>query len=218
MKRQHLLLVIIFSAIATVSPVLGQDSSRKDSVMMDSFARTPNGDLRARLDYFLASMMNQTDALGLIYIVGTPAEIAARTRLVQNHMLFRGFDGARVSFRNGRNVGSFRTDLWIIPAGAAPPEIKPEAWIYGEFGRVYRQDAIKRFERFVEELIERRDHQGSMINYGTPPEIALRERWISDSIRYRGIDPLRLTIVNGGTGPVRTVMWLVPPGAENPKP
>ena len=60
--------------------------------------------------------------------------------------------------------------------------------------------------------------QAYVINYGTPAQIAQRETWIRDAIVFRRFDSYRITLVKGGSGPVRTVMWLVPPGAENPTP
>lgn len=217
MKRRLKLLFLLSFVLLAVG-FQAQSGSEDKAELVNSFGAIPNGDFRGRADMLMTTITSREGSRALIVLYGTPAQVEARKRLFQNHFVQRGFPVDRISYKVGGHVSEWRTDLYIIPKGAAPPDIKPEAWIYYEVGRAYKRDIVERFKLFVEEIIERRDHQGSIINYGTAAEIALRERWISDSIRYRGIDPLRLTIVNGGPGPVRTVMWLVPPGAENPKP
>ncbi|HEX6279503.1 MAG TPA: hypothetical protein VFZ49_05745 [Pyrinomonadaceae bacterium] len=174
--------------------------------------------MRASFDVFLAELARKPGSKGLVYSHGTETQIRERSRYFQDQLRFRGFDPTRINFVSGRNIGSARTDMWLVPKGAAPPEIKPEAWIASEFGRVYKKDAVKKIEAYFKELWKLDDHQGYIINYGTPAQIALRELWIRDTITFRGFDPLRLTLVNGGPGPQRTVMWFVPPGAENPTP
>jgi hypothetical protein len=110
--------------------------------------------------------------------------------------------------------------MWLIPAGAAPPELKPEAWIEVEFGRSTVAQAKRNINHFFGAK-ERKicSNQAYIINYGTPQQVAQREKWIRSTRMSCGFDAPRITLVNGGnTGTVRTVMWLVPPGAENPKP
>lgn len=189
--------LLVFAAI-TVS---GQDADESAARLIDSFGRVPNGDMRGRTDVFLAELANNPGAKGIVYVHGTPAEIAGRTRYFQNQIRFRSFDASRIEFLKGRNIGDVRTDFWLVPVGAEPPEIKPEAWIAVEFGRVYKRDADRRFKLFFDEASNYVDHSQYVINYGTPSEIAMRERWITSFINFRSIHRARHTIVNGGPGP-----------------
>lgn len=60
---------------------------------------------------------------------------------------------------------------------------------------------------------------GYFINYGTPKEIAKREKQLENFIRFRRFNRARIIFVNGGNiGEFKTVIWIVPPGAELPKP
>ncbi len=133
-------------------------------------------------------------------------------------MGFRSFDASRVAYISGINVGDVRSDLWIVPVGASEPDIKPEAWIVRELGRAYKAAVTKAMSDLDKEAQKLQDYQSYIINYGTPAEIALREKWIRNAIPFRRYDASRTTLVNGGPGPIRTVMWLVPPGAANPTP
>lgn len=211
------ILFVVF-ALAFCFHAGAQTETSKSAVLIDSFGRGPNGDFKGRADYFMSELTNRPESHGLIIIYGPPREVEARKRLCVNHFTFRRFPVSRLSYKVGGNVSEFRTDFWLIPTGAAPPEIKPEAWIAGEFGRAYKKDAMKTIDGFFAELRNLDNHQAYIISYGTPSEIALRERWIRDSIVFRRFDGPRITLVNGGTGPVRTVMWLVPPSAANPTP
>ena len=61
--------------------------------------------------------------------------------------------------------------------------------------------------------------QGYIINYGTDREIAIRRKQISVSIAWRKFDGTRITIVEGGfRDGVKSEIWIVPPGADNPQP
>jgi hypothetical protein len=115
-------------------------------------------------------------------------------------------------------VSEFRTDFWLIPAGAAPPDIKPEAWISREVGPATKSTLVRAVNAVINESFKFDRHQTYIINYGTSAQVAQRERWIRNAITFRHFDGTRITLVNGGPGPVRTLFWLVPPGAENPIP
>jgi hypothetical protein len=175
--------------------------------------------MRGRLDLLLTEISNNPNSSAIIYTRGTPDQIAVRTRYWKNQMVYRQFDASRIKFISGRNVGHLQTDIWLIPAGAAPPEIKPEAWIFKELGRTTKTAVTKTMSDADKNLRKLGDHQLYVINYGTPAQIAQREKWIRDSITFRRFDSYRITLVNGGnSGRSRTIMWLVPPGAENPIP
>lgn len=188
------------------------------AVLVDQFGVVSSGDMRARFDVLLAELSRNTDSTGIVYSHGTSEQIAGRTRFFTSQMIFRGFDPTRIEFRRGRNLGVVRSDFWIIPAGAEPPEIKPEAWIGSEFGLVSVTVGKRRIASFFTDEKRACANQVYIVNYGTSKQIAQRESWLRNTRMACGLDAPRVTVVNGGPGRVRTVMWLVPPGAENPKP
>lgn len=103
-------------------------------------------------------------------------------------------------------------------AGVAP---RPEATLVDEFGAMPNDDIRGRLDTFFSELSNNPSNQGYIINYGTPAQIAARERLIANHIRFRGQDASRITIVNGGASPdgvPTTKLYRVPPGADNPTP
>jgi len=101
-------------------------------------------------------------------------------------------------------------------AGVAP---KPDAVMIDEFGKMPNDDIRGRLDIFFAELSNNPGNQGYIINYGTPKEIAAREKLITNHINFRKFDRSRITIVNGGASPdgtVRTKLYRIPPGADTP--
>ncbi|HXF43398.1 MAG TPA: hypothetical protein VNK26_06630 [Pyrinomonadaceae bacterium] len=97
----------------------------------------------------------------------------------------------------------------------------PTAVQIDEFGKLPNDDIRARLDTFFAELANNPNNQGYIINYGTPKEIAAREKLIINHINFRKFDRSRITIVNGGPSPdgvVKTKLYRVPPGANNPTP
>ena len=73
-------------------------------------------------------------------------------------------------------------------------------------------------DAFYVELNNNPSATGYIITYGTPKEVAKREKQIRDSISFRKYDPIRMVFVNGGyRSVIKTELWLVPYGAQSPQ-
>ncbi|HQU93418.1 MAG TPA: hypothetical protein PLK77_14025 [Pyrinomonadaceae bacterium] len=95
----------------------------------------------------------------------------------------------------------------------------PDHVLVDEFGAMPNDDIRGRLDLFFAELSNNPNNQGYIINYGTPAQVATRERLIRNHIAFRRFDASRITLVNGGnTGAVSTKLYRVPPGANNPTP
>lgn len=205
----------LFSQSKEISP-----GTKPKAFTIDSFGKVTNGNFRSLLDSFLIDIQKRNDETrGIVVNFGSVRAIEARKRLVSNHIAFRKFNPSLISFVRGGNVSLLRTDLWIVPYGSDPPNIEREAYIGAEFGRVTKANLVRIVRNYFGELANNSTSQGYIINYGTNAEIALREKWITSALFTRKYDRSRITLVRGGRkGGVRTVMWIVPPGAANPKP
>lgn len=216
--RDALRVSFVVFLLLTSSAFPQQEPPKPEAKLVGSFGKVTNGHIRSQLDSFLADIANY-GIRGLIVNYGSYRELAARKNLIDNHIKFRKFDSARVEFSIGGSISQFRTDLWIIPDAAEPPRLDPEAYITAEFGRVKRIAVVRIIKGFFVELGKNPDHQGYIINYGSGAQIRTRERWITDNINFRRFDRSRITLVRGGRkGGLKTVMWIVPPGAELPVP
>jgi hypothetical protein len=91
--------------------------------LVDEFGKMPNDDIRGRLDNFFTELSNNPTNQGYIINYGTDREIAARERLITNHIAFRNFDRGRITLvRGGASPdGEPRTKLYRIPPGADNP-------------------------------------------------------------------------------------------------
>lgn len=97
----------------------------------------------------------------------------------------------------------------------------PEFVKIDEFGKIPNDDIRSRLDTFFAELANNPSNQGYIINYGTPKEVAAREKLITNHIAFRRFDRSRITLVNGGASPdgvVTTKLYRIPPGAQNPTP
>jgi hypothetical protein len=101
----------------------------------------------------------------------------------------------------------------------AQTDEKPKAIKFDEFETATNGFVKMKLDAFYAELGNNPNSQGYIINYGINKEIALRERQIRDSIIWRKNDVSRVSIVRGGFWKnVKTEFWVVPPGADHPRP
>jgi hypothetical protein len=88
----------------------------------DTFNVLPNDEVRGRLDNFFSRLQNDPTAQGYIITYGPARQVAARERLIRNHIAFRNQDPARFTFVQGGDTGEgLRTRLVFVPAGADAP-------------------------------------------------------------------------------------------------
>jgi hypothetical protein len=97
-------------------------ASNPESVLIDQFGKLPNDDIRGRLDNFFSELQNNPNNTGYIINYGTDREIAAREKLITNHIAFRKFDRSRITLVRGGDTGDgASTKLYRIPPGAGNP-------------------------------------------------------------------------------------------------
>ena len=93
---------------------------------------------------------------------------------------------------------------------------KPEAYKFAEFGKISAKEMRDKLRSFYAVLIGSPDLKGFIINYGPVAEI--RER--RDAIVKLALrcEDCRIIFVDGSAEPkVRTILWVAPPGADDPK-
>lgn len=219
MRRSFFAIILILSAslVPTIAQVL---EAKPQAIKFDSFEQTSIGVIELSMDGFFIEMSTRDSGTsGVVVSYGPKRTFDERQKFLMNYVRFHRFDRSRITYVRGGNVNPLRTDLWIIPNGSDPPNIEPEAYIETEFGRITKAKAVRIVRNYFGELDKNWNSQGYIINYGTNAEIALREKWITSALSTRKDDRSRITLVRGGrSGGLRTVMWVVPPGAANPKP
>jgi hypothetical protein len=101
----------------------GSYGGKPEAVKINEFGQLPNDQIRAQLDIFFQELQNNPSDQGYIINYGTDREIAARERLITNHIAFRKFDRSRITLvRGGASPsGGPYTKLYRIPPGAENP-------------------------------------------------------------------------------------------------
>ena len=93
-----------------------------EAILVDEFGKLANDDVRARLDAFFVELQNNPSNQGYIINYGTDRDIAARERLITNHIAFRRFDRTRITLVRGGDLGTgINTKLYRVPPGAENP-------------------------------------------------------------------------------------------------
>jgi hypothetical protein len=93
-----------------------------------------------------------------------------------------------------------------------------EATEIDNFGVLPNDEVRARIDNLFISLQNNPNAQGYIINYGSARDVARRETLIRNHIRLRNYDESRITFIRGGTGPLRTTLWVVPQGATPPTP
>lgn len=109
---------------------------------------------------------------------------------------------------------------WFAIGSYAQGEAKPKAYIFAEFKVATANNLAFIWEPFVS-VLENENAQGYIINYGSKPAVRGRRKLFTLAVaRSREYyDPPRITFIDGPPEKsIRTIMWIVPQGAELPEP
>ncbi len=87
---------------------------------IDDFGNEKADQIRGRLDNFFTVLQNNPSAQGYIFNYGSNKDVAAREKLIRNHIAFRNQDAGRFTFVRGEGT-EIRTRLVLVPSGATPP-------------------------------------------------------------------------------------------------
>ncbi|HQU84139.1 MAG TPA: hypothetical protein PKY59_13475 [Pyrinomonadaceae bacterium] len=89
---------------------------------VDEFGKTPDDDVKARIDNFYITLNNNPNAQGYIINYGTPAEIKKRRAQIMKAINFRKYDPTRVTMIDGGDQGTgVNTKFYVVPSGADLP-------------------------------------------------------------------------------------------------
>jgi hypothetical protein len=97
-------------------------AAQPEALKVDEFGKLTNDEIRGKIDEFINVLQANPDDRGYIINYGTDREIAARERIITNHLNFRKFDRSRITMIRGGDIGQgVMTRLYRIPPGAADP-------------------------------------------------------------------------------------------------
>ena len=92
-------------------------------IQIDDFGNLTHGNVKARIDAFIAELQNRRASQGYIVNYGSVKSIAVRKRDIIDHLNYRGYDLSRIVFVNGGFEKTIRTKFWVVPSGANPSDI-----------------------------------------------------------------------------------------------
>ncbi len=95
----------------------------------DEFGNIARDDEKARLDLFAIQLQNEPGARGYIVVYpgarSRPNEAQRRADRAREYLVnTRGMEASRIITTVGPTRDAFTVQLWIVPAGAEPPEVR----------------------------------------------------------------------------------------------
>lgn len=94
----------------------------------------------------------------------------------------------------------------------------PQPYKFAEFGPTSAKEIASKMVAFDDELNAKEAAQGYIVNYGPAKAIRIRRSLLMKGISYRKYDTARMIWLDGPfEKKIRTVLWIVPPGAAFPK-
>jgi hypothetical protein len=86
-------------------------------ILLDGFGQVPNGETRARLDYFLSELQKNPAAKGYVIVYGNRTSgarsVESRIKLFKNHFMFRGFGSAPINIVRGGYREEAFSEMWL---------------------------------------------------------------------------------------------------------
>jgi hypothetical protein len=86
-------------------------------ILLDGFGQIPNGETRARLDYFLSELQKNPTAKGYVIVYGNrtsgAGSVESRIKLYKHHFTFRGFDSAPINIVQGGYREEAFSEMWL---------------------------------------------------------------------------------------------------------
>jgi hypothetical protein len=93
----------------------------------------------------------------------------------------------------------------------------PKAYKFAEFGKLSKEKLKVQITAFYKHLESDSTAIGCIFNYGTAFEQAAIKKRILDSLNFRKFDGPRITFIDAGYNKnAKTILWIVPAGAQNP--
>lgn len=225
-------LIVLSVLFMSVSTAVGQDTyAKKKAEIFPAFKfaeiTDPTGEeWKSVFDRFVVAGKAQVSANLLVYVYavkGSPRHSIV-PKMAEYADFLKETTGDTITSRvsPGGYKESYSVELWIYSRHDSSPDATPDAKFdpekFSEIESVRDDEFIEKMNTFLQKLREEGSSKGYIINYGEPKEVARRELLLRENLSSRGHE-MRITLVNGGNlGTPKTVLWLVPPGAENPKP
>ena len=115
------------SCPATASATVQTSGRKPESNLVDEFGNEKNDDVKARADNALVRLQNSPGSRLFIISYGTPREVTRRNNLIVNFLVkTRGADPASIVVVNGGAAPTIKTQVYIVPQGAADPTPAPQ--------------------------------------------------------------------------------------------
>lgn len=199
-----LFLTVMCSIVFAQNKEKPNQNETPQAFKVEEFGNSTNGYMKALIDSFFGSLMNDSAAQGYIITYGSEREATRRERFLSNYMIMRDFDQSRIKLVNGGITKDIKTELWIVPAKAESPKLIPALQKFDEFGLIKNNEIKVRYENFLKKLTSENTLQGYIVNYGTFKAVVVRESQLKNNINRRcDYDCPRITL-----------FWIVPEGAE----
>jgi hypothetical protein len=118
------------SQVKTRTPTLSINKPELSATLIDEFPIMNSEERSSRFDNFFSEILKAPGSTGYVLLFcGKKCrydEIVAHMRGIEVKIAFRNFDRSRLVLQNAGFLSEFRTQLWLVPAGASAPRAVSE--------------------------------------------------------------------------------------------
>lgn len=176
---------------------------------------------------FFERLREQKNTNGYFLINAGDADFKAFEEKVRKNDGFASINTERIFFIKGKQQSPLSCELWLVPKGTELPKFTTlKAEKVSEFGKISNIEWQKQM-KVIGNLAKEIKDEGSqlfIINYGTKQDILIAER-LTHKYLYEncrdcfGYSNFKINYLRGDSkGKARRTFWIVPEGAEPPKP
>ena len=242
LRDNAILGLLILLLVSAGQAQRSQQKTPAEPVKFDEFGSVAHCDLTARLDNLAITLQEHPTSNGHIIYYGPEAESGNATLgyLSDYFVNTRGMTADRITTAYGGvndDLKQARVQLWVVPAGAIPPEAtkyknalntftgmldEHEAWdgiAWGEagMGPGIGNTAYRSFEHM---LLKRKATTGYIVAFNGKKAAPGAWRRVAtedfEELTKAGVEPTRLRMVYGGTAKETKVQWWITPAGTPP--
>ncbi|MBA2379725.1 MAG: hypothetical protein H0V76_09140 [Blastocatellia bacterium] len=93
--------------------------------LVTEFGKIKKSQVGEKLDALFIELGKTPGAIGCVMSYGEPKDVANYEKIFIDHVKEKGYDVSRITFVGAGKRKDAKFQLWIVPQGAAFPEIEP---------------------------------------------------------------------------------------------
>ncbi len=109
------------------TPAAVESTSQDTARLVSEFGKIKKSEVAQRLDAFFTEIGKMPGSIGCVMSYGEQKDVDNYQTMFIDHVKEKGYDVGRITFVGAGKRKEAKFQLWLVPEGAAFPEIDPTA-------------------------------------------------------------------------------------------